>query len=272
VQTVHLVSGAASVLQIQGACSPGRIVFDVAGRLWQVNPDGTGLSEMTELGASVAASPSVEVTGGRIVFAQNYSALAVIEWNATELATLVSMDELEWPAWSPDGSRIAFLAIDADTKSWDIHVIDRDGSNLRNITPSPSMEHRPTWTPDGSRIVFSAGSGDGAAIYSINPDGTDRDSLAEGSNPVPSPTGNTIAFFDGGMLRLMDGDGQNIRTVPESFNFSGSLSWSPDGRLLIFYAASAEHQGIATVDVSGQVRIVVPQFDGMFFPTISWGR
>ena len=270
--TVHLVSGASSSFTFHGACSSGRIVFDVGGRLWQVNSDGSGLSEVTALGAVNAATPSVTLDGSRIAFTESYGSLTLMDWDASNLSPLVSMGSLQEPAWSPDGSRIAFNGIDAETGTWDIYVIDRDGSNLRNITNSPHQEHRPAWTRDGSRILFSAAVDGSEVMYSINPDGTGREPLGAGANPVQSPTAGTVAFYGGGMLRIMDPDGQNVRDVPGSYNFSGSLAWSPDGRLLIFFAGALPQNGIAAVDLNGQVSLIVPSFGAMDFPTVSWGR
>lgn len=56
------------------------------------------------------------------------------------------------PAWSPDGSQIAFAStLDDD---WDIYVMDADGSNLRLVFDSPAFEDHPVWRPDGGAIAF----------------------------------------------------------------------------------------------------------------------
>jgi Tol biopolymer transport system component len=55
------------------------------------------------------------------------------------------------PAWSPDGTKIAFV------RRGDIFVMDADGSNPTNLTYSQSMDNQgPAWSPDGTRIAFSS--------------------------------------------------------------------------------------------------------------------
>ena len=58
------------------------------------------------------------------------------------------------PAWSPDGSQIAFES-DRDDGNHEIYVMNADGSNPRNLTNSGfSFNYSPAWSPDGSQIAF----------------------------------------------------------------------------------------------------------------------
>jgi len=73
------------------------------------------------------------------------------------------------PAWSPDGSRIAYVTkrgADPDRHlNWDLYVIEpRAGAEERQVTRfagsdnEPALESRPAWSPDGSKIAYvSAG-------------------------------------------------------------------------------------------------------------------
>jgi Tol biopolymer transport system component len=59
------------------------------------------------------------------------------------------------PAWSPDGSRIAYTT-DMETNS-DLAVIGVDGTGFVQLHPlsTTSYASRPSWSPDGSWIAFS---------------------------------------------------------------------------------------------------------------------
>jgi TolB protein len=57
------------------------------------------------------------------------------------------------PAWSPDGTRIAFMC--GDFAHADVCVVNADGTGLVNLTNSPQVDWSPSWSPDGSRIVWS---------------------------------------------------------------------------------------------------------------------
>jgi TolB protein len=84
------------------------------------------------------------------------------------------------PAWSPDGSRIAFASGGVQS---DIHVMDADGTGVAQLTDDPGHDGAPSWSPDGTKIAFiSNRSGnplvDGTlAIYVMNADGTGVEQL-----------------------------------------------------------------------------------------------
>jgi Tol biopolymer transport system component len=55
---------------------------------------------------------------------------------------------------SPDGSRIVFEAFVAEQESYDLFLIDADGSDRVRLTDLPGAELNPSWSQDGTRIVF----------------------------------------------------------------------------------------------------------------------
>ena len=58
------------------------------------------------------------------------------------------------PAWSPDGSTIAFAS--HRMGNWDIYLMNPDGSNERRLTRNPASDRSPDWSPDGSRLAFES--------------------------------------------------------------------------------------------------------------------
>lgn len=87
-------------------------------------------------------------------------------------AGLVKLTNDTWinsdPAWSPDGTRIAFTTNRGATNGRSfIALISPNGSGFLRLVPG----RRPAWSPDGSRIVFVGGA-DAPGIYVVNADGS----------------------------------------------------------------------------------------------------
>jgi Tol biopolymer transport system component len=164
------------------------------------------------------------------------------------------------PAWSPDGQRIAFAS--AREGSFDIYVMNADGSGSKRLTSTSDDDRQPSWSPDGKRIVF-ARSADGSHIWVINADGSGAkrvtDDLAPELEPAWSPDGSTIAYArrtPGTEIReiwLADADGGNRRTLTKQGAESADPAWSPDGSLVAFSAnPGGSSFGIFTTGVDGQ--------------------
>jgi Tol biopolymer transport system component len=71
------------------------------------------------------------------------------------------------PAYSPDGSKIAF----ASTRSGndEIHRMNRDGSSPKRLTRHAALDSAPAYSPDGKKIAFwTDRKGDGGEVYVMN--------------------------------------------------------------------------------------------------------
>ena len=50
-----------------------------------------------------------------------------------------------WPAWSPDGTKIAFTS--ARDGNEEIYVMNADGTGQTNVTNNPAGDYYPSWGP-----------------------------------------------------------------------------------------------------------------------------
>ena len=116
------------------------------------------------------------------------------------------------PAWSPDGSKLAFVS-NREGGSFEIFTMNADGSNVQRLTDNAIEEGQPKWSPDGTKIAFTRGGGCAILttrkfvpsddspcvpyIYVMNADGTNQVKVSQGENeawPVWSPDGTKLAF------------------------------------------------------------------------------
>jgi Tol biopolymer transport system component len=97
-------------------------------------------------------------------------------------------DDVE-PAWSPDGTRIAFRS-DRDGDS-DIYVMNADGTGVARLTNDPDTDLGPAWSPDGVKIAFVSNRygnilvESNLVIYVMDADGTGVEQLT--SYPALEP-------------------------------------------------------------------------------------
>jgi WD40 repeat protein len=101
-----------------------------------------------------------------------------------------------WPAYSPDGSRVAFCSSRDGT--FDLYVMNADGSGVRRVVELDGMQARPAWSPDGRRLAFTWNRGGVYEVHAVNLDGTGRVRLAGGPErsdyPVWHPDGGSVVF------------------------------------------------------------------------------
>jgi Tol biopolymer transport system component len=145
------------------------------------------------------------------------------------------------PAWSPDGTKIAFQS-DRDGNP-EIYVMNADGSNPIRLTTHAASDSQPAWSPDGARIAFTSNRDGNAEIYVMNADGSNQVRLtndaASDGEPAWSPDGARIAFTsdrDGNPeIYVMNADGSGVvRVTSDPSAASAAPDWSPDGSRIAF--------------------------------------
>ena len=151
------------------------------------------------------------------------------------------------PAWSPDGTRIAFSrppGSGPDT-AFTLWTMNSDGSDPRALGEGLG----PSWSPDGTRIAFSMSPIDLGDLWVMNADGSGRRKLAGGSQRDWSPDGTRIASVaeapGGGQPQLLveHADGSGVTHLA-----AGELpAWSPDGTRIAF-VSWGEQPAIQVVD------------------------
>ena len=116
------------------------------------------------------------------------------------------------PAWSPDGSRLAFLY------RGQVHFVPLTGGEPRAITSAPAGVSAFRWAPDGRSIAYSARVADAADVVARRRRGDDVNVASERNHPVRL----WIQPVDGGTARALTPEQHTVR----------DFVWAPNGRML----------------------------------------
>jgi Tol biopolymer transport system component len=161
-----------------------------------------------------------------------------------------------YPAWSPDGTRIAFLSDRGP--SVDIYVMGTDGSNPVNLTDNAAWDADPAWSPDGTRIAFTSNRDGEPDIYVMGADGSNPVNLTNNPaaySPAWSPDGTRIAYTGllGGNYEIyvMDADGSNPVNLTNDPARDDNPTWSPDGTRIAFQSSRDGNDEIYVMDADG---------------------
>ena len=143
------------------------------------------------------------------------------------------------PAWSPDGTRLAFTS--SRDGNEEFYIVNRDGSGLRRLTNSPSVEVTPTWSPTGNQLAFvSDRTGSRRSTSSTWTAPTEADHQRDALRPTHLVAGavqrDRVHVTGGRRQRHQDlrVSRRCDRTITDSIGSNESPAFSPNGRHIAF--------------------------------------
>jgi Tol biopolymer transport system component len=139
--------------------------------LYRMNADGSGETQLTFTdGRTSDQQPAISPDGSTIAFASDRANsgsdelldIYTLDVDSTGVERLTSDGAYRYPlssrskspAWSPDGTRIAYES--TRTGNSEIWVMDADGTDPVNVSDAPGADTEPAWSPDGAQITFTS--------------------------------------------------------------------------------------------------------------------
>ena len=200
--------------------------------------------------------PDGRIVFGRITSVDPVYGQVVALWAVDPYGgNLVQLNDGEsaFPAWSPDGSLIAYTLAMPDG-SVQIGTMAPDGLGVQVLTEGPGMRAWPSWSPDGSWIAYaySPTLPDDpdwrTVIYRMNADGSGQELLGDANTfdvePAVSPDGTSVLFrrdddaANTSVLVVRDLETGDERVITAAGTTADHPSWSPDGQWIVYNIAS----------------------------------
>ncbi len=125
---------------------------------------------------------------------------------------------------------------------WQIWTMKADGSNIRQVTTSPSDKRYPVWAEDGGKLLFRTNNNH---VLSVDLDTSQEnrlmDSFGLSGGIVPSPDGSKLVVVryrnqprDSSSLWLTTSGGKDSRMLTSDAGMQYGPCWSPDGKQIIY--------------------------------------
>jgi len=232
----------------------GEIAYSSEGSVYKINPDGTDRIDLSAGGGD--SDPAVSPLGLRIAFERDTTSTNRDIWvmhsdgaGQRRLTRASAVDED--PAWSPDGTKVAWMRSVSGNR--DIHTTNADGSGVKRVTTASYADYSPAWS-HGGKIAFVRNRSGNHDIYTMNADGSGIRRVtslsAQDTSPSWSPDSTKIAFVRSGDVYTVKPDGTGLQRLTTA---GGGLdpSFSPDGSKIAFVRGAPGDREVYVMNADG---------------------
>ncbi|OGA25866.1 MAG: Tol-Pal system beta propeller repeat protein TolB [Betaproteobacteria bacterium RIFCSPLOWO2_02_FULL_67_26] len=169
---------------------------------------------------------------------------------------LASNEPIISPAWSPDGTQLAYVSF--EQKKPVVYVQSLTTGGRRAVANFWGSNSAPAWSPDGRRLAVVLSKDGGSQIYLVNADGSGVTRLTQSSaidtEPNFSPDGELLLFTSdrGGAPQIygMTAAGGEVRRLTFDGTYNVSPRFSPDGKSFTFIQRNGSRFNVAVQDLA----------------------
>jgi Tol biopolymer transport system component len=223
-------------------------------QIWKLSyPSGDVQRVTNDLNSYDAFDMTADSRSVCVVQSDQQRSFALLPGGNSDAAQRITQGKLLFGdfSWTPDGK---ILYVQTSAEKWKIHIMDRDGSQRRQVTVDEYNEDTPRMTPDGKNIVYSSFRSGIPNLWRVGLDGTNPTQITGGGEdyrPAISRDGKWVVFdsWDLGPNTVMKVSIEGGEPVRLSEKNGSRASISPDGKLVAYLSQDEQKSQQSTVEI-----------------------